>query len=193
MIFTPSRGDFNGFLRSLGASKRKLNIGLYTSSNYVNSENVERVPWLVFEYDSSRWASKNNDTNPFFQINFKNHYISITNYSIKHPAIFYSQKGWIFSASNDNFSSSIIIDTVSNYEYQNDYETVIRAANYSTKTIPAFNSFRFSMTQPSISDNIMRICYIELFGRVFTSYHCTLTPKHRYHSFSSFMIVILFY
>lgn len=179
MIFRLSRGNLNGFLKSLGYSKRRSNVDIYTSSNCIDTDGTERDPWTIFNYSTRRWASLITDENPWIQINLKNHYISLENYSIKHAEKVYSLRGWRFEASNDNFSSSVMLDNVSDNTIDADFTIVARPAKYDNDIAPAFNSFRISMTQKCISDAYMRICGIELFGRVFSSKECSLITKKR--------------
>ena len=179
MIFKPSRGALNGFLRSLGVSKRESNIDIYTSSNYIDEDGSERDPWLIFKYTNDRWASHEDDVNPWIQINLKNHYISLTNYSIKQSVTGFYFRGWKFEVSNDNFSSSMTLDNFSNYTLVQNHETIIRPVYYEKGIASAFNAFRVSMTQKSNLDSIMRVTSVEFFGRVFSSNECSLITKRR--------------
>ena len=192
MIFRPSRGNLNGFLRSLGTSKRKSNLDIYTSSNYIDADGSERDPWNIFKYSTAYWASVNADDNHWIQINLKNHYISLENYTIRSALVNLSIRGWKFEASNDNFSSYVVLDSVSNYVMEEDFAAVVRPAVYNNTNIPAFNSFRVSTTRNCVSGSHMRISSIELFGRVFSSSECSLITKRRcisQHLFFVFFVI----
>ena len=193
MYFAPSRGSLNGFLRSLGEEGRRRNIELYTSSNYKEPDSGKlRDPWEIFSYSAARWASDGKDINPWIQINSKNHYITLRNYTIVSTGVNYSFKGWNLTASNDNFSTFHVLDSVPHYDHLSDFCPVVREIKYSTSSPPAFNSFRLTMTEKARADNFMRVCSIELFGRIFSSRFCSFSKNTRRCYLFTFLLILAY-
>ena len=193
MYISPSRGSLNGFLRSLGTEGRRRNIELYTSSNYFDYDvGKDWDPWEIFYFSSARWASSDTEVNPWIQVNLKNHYIVLKNYTIVTVEDEYSFKGWNLTASNDNFSSFQTLDSVPYYQQPSSYCSTLRDIKYSTSSPPAFNSFRFTLTKRPSKDNIMRVCSVEFFGRIFSSNKCTLSMKRKYCFLLTFLSVLIY-
>ena len=162
-------------------------VELHTSSNYQNV----RSPWRIFEYfTTTRWASDDYDLYPWIQINLKNSYFFLNQYTICSVETDYSFQGWKLEVSHNNKTESkVVIDSL-------DSTDLLTQNNYSCAERPVishnvYNTFRFIMTKKPQITNHMRVSSIEFHGTFYTKFRLC-TNKQNHQLLRTYLFVSLF-